>query len=62
MRRALVLVALGCAAAVAGCGNASDASSGGGGGKLSLVAYSTPQEVYPKLIDGFGATSAGQGV
>jgi sulfate transport system substrate-binding protein len=49
------------AAAVAGCGSTSSAS-GGGGGSLSLVAYSTPQEVYAKLIGGFDATSAGSGV
>ena len=60
-----LLVLLG-AGAVAGCGTSSDANSGsgggGGGGNLSLVAYSTPQEVYAKLIPGFAATSAGSGV
>src|SRR4051794_1387091 len=50
----------------AGCGSSSSSSnsnsSGGGGGSLSLIAYSTPQEVYGKLISGFDATSAGKGV
>lgn len=45
---------------LAACG-----SSGGGGGsevKLSLVAYSTPQEAYQKLIKAFRATPAGKNV
>jgi sulfate/thiosulfate transport system substrate-binding protein len=52
----------------AGCGGASDtkdasADSGGGSGgkKLALVAYSTPQVVYDKLIPGFRKTAAGEG-
>ena len=55
------------AAAVAGCGGASDekgeaAASDGSGekGTLSLVAYSTPQVVYDELIPAFGETSAGE--
>ena len=55
-----LLVLLG-AGAVAGCGGSTSSASGGGGGSLSLVAYSTPQEVYAKLISGFDATSAGSG-
>jgi sulfate/thiosulfate transport system substrate-binding protein len=57
------------AAAVAGCGGASDvkgeaAASGGSGdkGTLSLVAYSTPQVVYDELIPAFGKTTTGAGV
>src|SRR4051812_6045058 len=56
------------AAAVAGCGSSggsdssASGSAGGGGGNLTLVAYSTPQEVYAKLIPAFDATSAGSGV
>src|SRR3954471_23711382 len=47
----------------AGCGGQSGASSGGGsGGKLALVAYSTPQEAYEKIIPAFQKTPAGQGV
>jgi sulfate/thiosulfate-binding protein len=59
----LVIAAVG-AVAVSGCGGSStsSASSGGAGGKLSLVAYSTPQEVYAKLIPAFNKTAAGQGV
>jgi sulfate/thiosulfate transport system substrate-binding protein len=45
---------------VAGCGGTS--STSGGGGKLSLVAYSTPQEAYDQLIPAFQKTAAGKGV
>jgi sulfate/thiosulfate transport system substrate-binding protein len=45
---------------VTGCGGTSSAS--GGGGKLSLVAYSTPQEAYEQLIPAFQKTAAGTGV
>ena len=50
----------------AGCGGASDtkdatASGGGGGAKLSLVAYSTPQVVYDELAPKFAATAGGKG-
>ena len=55
--------------AVAGCGGASDSTSGGdaaaaSGSKatLSLVAYSTPQVVYDEVIPAFQKTSAGSGV
>jgi sulfate/thiosulfate transport system substrate-binding protein len=51
---ALLLVAL----VASGCGGSSDAS----GGKLSLVAYSTPKEAYAKVIPAFQKTSAGKGV
>jgi len=50
----------------AGCGGTSDAggSEGDGGGstKLTLVAYSTPEEAYKELIPAFTNTSAGKGV
>src|SRR5919112_917442 len=51
----------------AGCGGQSNASgsSGGGdgsGGKLTLVAYSTPEEAYKELIPAFNKTSEGKGV
>ena len=36
--------------------------SGSDGGKLSLVAYSTPREVYEELIPTFQDTAAGAGV
>jgi sulfate transport system substrate-binding protein len=47
------------AAVVAGCGGS---ASGGSGGKLSLVAYSTPKEAYAALIPAFQKTPAGKGV
>jgi sulfate transport system substrate-binding protein len=52
---ALVLVV-----GLAACGG--DDEGGGGGGKLSLVAYSTPQEAYEEIIPAFAKTPAGQGV
>ena len=58
----LVLFAL---AGPASCGGTSDSSSGDGGGgdtKLTLVAYSTPEEAYKELIPAFNKTSAGKGV
>src|SRR3954451_25401241 len=56
-------------AALAGCGGAADnkdgsASTGGasgGGAKLALVAYSTPQVVYDDVIPAFTKTAAGKG-
>jgi sulfate/thiosulfate-binding protein len=57
----LALAALAAVAGVvAGCGSSS--SSGSGGGKISLVAYSTPQEAYEQLIPAFQKTPAGAGV
>jgi sulfate/thiosulfate-binding protein len=47
------------AAVVAGCGGS---SSGSGGNKLSLVAYSTPKEAYGALIPAFQKTPEGKGV
>jgi sulfate/thiosulfate-binding protein len=52
---------------LAGCGGTSndsaDASGGGGGsGKLTLVAYSTPEEAYKELIPAFNKTPEGNGV
>ena len=51
----------------AGCGgtsedSASGASGDGGGGKLTLVAYSTPEEAYRELIPAFNKTPEGEGV
>lgn len=52
------------ALAVAAPGLAACGGSGGGGGKveLALVAYSTPQAAYEKLIKAFQATEAGKNV
>jgi sulfate/thiosulfate-binding protein len=73
-RRIISLVALAIAGAlaVAGCGGSSDtksataasASAGSGSGKtkLALVAYSTPQAAYDKIIPAFAKTPAGQAV
>jgi sulfate transport system substrate-binding protein len=47
------------AAAAAGCGSS---ASAGSSGKLSLVAYSTPQEAYQEIIPAFQKTAAGKGV
>jgi sulfate transport system substrate-binding protein len=66
MIRALTagLLALLALVAVA-CGGQSDASESGGdgsGGKLTLVAYSTPEEAFRKIIPAFNKTPEGEGV
>src|SRR4051812_33731747 len=49
--------------AVAGCaGTAAAPSSGGDEVTLSLVAYSTPQAAYEKLIAAFQQTDAGKNI
>jgi sulfate/thiosulfate transport system substrate-binding protein len=48
------------AAVTSGCGGTSSAT--GGGDRLSLVAYSTPQEAYQRIIPAFQRTAAGRGV
>jgi sulfate transport system substrate-binding protein len=55
---AMLVVATGCG------GSSSSASSGGdgSGGKLTLVAYSTPEEAYKELIPAFNKTPEGKGV
>jgi sulfate/thiosulfate transport system substrate-binding protein len=48
-----------------GCGGQSSSASSGGdgsGGKLTLVAYSTPEEAYKDLIPAFNKTPEGRGV
>jgi sulfate/thiosulfate transport system substrate-binding protein len=46
-----------------GCGGTSNAADdGSGGGKLTLVAYSTPQEAYEEIIPAFQKTTEGKGV
>jgi sulfate/thiosulfate transport system substrate-binding protein len=52
---------------LAGCGGTSDDSAdasgdGGGSSKLTLVAYSTPEEAYKELIPAFNKTPEGKGV
>jgi sulfate/thiosulfate-binding protein len=51
---ALTLIAL--SAAIAACGG----GGSGGSTKLSLIAYSTPQEAYEKIIPAFQKTDAGK--
>jgi sulfate/thiosulfate transport system substrate-binding protein len=48
----------------AGCGGSEDTAgaSGGDGGTLSLVAYSTPREAYEEIIPAFQETHAGAGI
>jgi sulfate/thiosulfate-binding protein len=61
----LAVAALAAAILAAGCGGTSDessASADGGGGKLTLVAYSTPEEAYRELIPAFNRTPEGEGV
>ena len=48
------------ALAAAGCGGTSE--SGGSGGKVALVAYSTPKEAYAEIIPAFKKTPDGKGV
>ena len=64
-RRHLAIGALVTAAvlALAGCGNGGSGGSGSGAKvQLSLVAYSTPQGAYTKLIKAFQATPAGKDI
>jgi sulfate/thiosulfate-binding protein len=44
------------------CGLIGASAAAGAGTTLSLVAYSTPQEAYAKIIPAFGRTPAGKGV
>jgi sulfate/thiosulfate transport system substrate-binding protein len=59
---ATIAVILAATLAAVGCGGQSTASSDGGGGKLTLVAYSTPKEAYAEIIPAFQKTAAGKGV
>ena len=65
-RRALTVgtgVVLSAALTLTACGSSSKTSSGGGASvKLSLVAYSTPQAAYQKLIAAFQKTDAGKNI
>ena len=64
--RALLSLALLALVALVGCGGTSDDSGGGSEGsgdtKLTLVAYSTPEEAYKELIPAFNKTPEGNGV
>jgi sulfate/thiosulfate transport system substrate-binding protein len=65
-RLAAALTLLLVPAVVAGCGGPAEegqaASGDGSGGKINLVAYSTPKEAYGELIPAFQETSEGKGV
>ena len=66
-RRALTVgagVILSAALTLTACGSSSSKTSSGGGAsvKLSLVAYSTPQAAYQKLIAAFQKTDAGKNI
>jgi sulfate/thiosulfate-binding protein len=58
------LLALVAGMTVAGCGGSDDSATGAsGGGKVDIVAYSTPETVYTDSLEpAFEATSAGEGV
>jgi sulfate/thiosulfate-binding protein len=65
----LAATAVGAASAllVAGCGSSGGSGGTGSGGsspkvKLSLVAYSTPQAAYEKIIKAFQSTPAGKNI
>jgi sulfate transport system substrate-binding protein len=61
--RYIALAAVALAALAAGCGGVSEESGGEGGAeRLTLVAYSTPREVYEQLTEDFAGTAAGAGV
>jgi len=60
-----LLAAVAVLVVASGCGGSStDSASAGeeGGGKLTLVAYSTPEEAYKELIPAFNKTPEGNGV
>ena len=59
----LALAAVVVAALVTACGGTSeDSAEAGDNAKLTLVAYSTPREVYAQLTKDFAKTEAGKGV
>jgi sulfate/thiosulfate transport system substrate-binding protein len=60
-----VALAIGTLLLVAACGGSNESTGSGDGAKkskLTLVAYSTPREVYEELIPKFQATDDGKGV
>jgi sulfate/thiosulfate transport system substrate-binding protein len=63
LRPAAVVAALLALLVISACGGSSTGSGAGeGGGSLTLVAYSTPEEAYKELIPAFNETPEGQGV
>ena len=63
-RAILAAIGLICLLLATGCGGTSEATAGGEGDaeKLTLVAYSTPREVYEQLTKSFAETQRGDGV
>jgi sulfate transport system substrate-binding protein len=59
--RRVALGLLGAVALLAGCGGSADGEAGGGG-NVTLVAYSTPREAYEELTKAFAGTPEGEGV
>ncbi len=58
-----VSLAVSAALALSACGSSSSSTGGGGASvKLSLVAYSTPQAAYQKIIAAFQKTDAGKNI
>jgi sulfate transport system substrate-binding protein len=62
LRNLILLPLLGLAGIAAGCGGVSEAGGDGSGGKLNLVAYSTPKEVYETVLPNFSKTTEGKGI
>ena len=58
----ICLTALLATVTAAGCGGVSGSNAGGDGGRLTLVAFSTPREAYEEIIPAFQKTAAGGGV
>jgi sulfate/thiosulfate transport system substrate-binding protein len=62
-RLGVAAVAVASILGVAACGGSDSAGSSDGGGTVSLVAYSTPQELYEESIEpAYNETSDGEGV
>src|SRR5215210_5597268 len=60
---ALAAATLALTIGVAACGGSDNDSGGdGSGGKLTLVAYSTPQDAYEEIIPAFNKTPEGKDV
>jgi sulfate transport system substrate-binding protein len=60
-RAAAALLAVPLAVGLAACGGSASGAGSSGGGTIDLVAYSTPQKVYAKLIPAFQKTAEGKG-
>jgi sulfate/thiosulfate transport system substrate-binding protein len=63
LRPAVLATAVLATIVLAACGGTSaDAGGGGGSTRLTLVAYSTPEEAFRKIIPAFNETPEGEGV